>query len=340
MIVNVENAAGGFGVTPEVLDELRRPADRLLHHRQPRLGQEGDRASCSTREPRLLRPANYPEGNPGRGLHVGETAAGIPVGVAQPRGPGLHAANVDSPFRVADRLLAGLDRGGARSSSSTSTPRRRARSRRSAATSTAASAAVRRHPHPRADRRRADPARRHGLPDRRRHDRAVRGRSSASAPTGCSSASCSRRRPPSRSPRATSGWPARWSTSTRRPARRGRSSGCWWPTGRLTRDGRDPTVGSEERAAKSPTLEELRPAPGRQPRLGDRHHLQRGGQHRRVPRVGARGPTRSCSSTPSRRTARSRSRARFPVDGPAARVLRLGGAEELGDRPRAATTGC
>ena len=29
--------------------------------------------------PSLLRPANYPDGNPGRGLDVGETAAGIPV---------------------------------------------------------------------------------------------------------------------------------------------------------------------------------------------------------------------------------------------------------------------
>ena len=31
------------------------------------------------RDPRLLRPANYPAGNPGKGLYVGETAAGIPV---------------------------------------------------------------------------------------------------------------------------------------------------------------------------------------------------------------------------------------------------------------------
>ncbi len=63
---------------------------------------------------------------------------------------------------------------GRRSSSSTSTPRRPARRWRWAGISTARSRAVVRHAHARADRRRAHPAERHGVSDRRRHDRPAR----------------------------------------------------------------------------------------------------------------------------------------------------------------------
>ncbi|MGH9381946.1 MAG: TIGR00282 family metallophosphoesterase [Thermoanaerobaculia bacterium] len=106
VVVNVENAAGGFGVTPEVLAEL-----------------EGLHVDCYTsgnhiwdkkeglplldEEPRLLRPANYPEGAPGRGLHVGRTAVGVRVATLNLEGR-VFMNPLDSPFQVADRLLAGL----------------------------------------------------------------------------------------------------------------------------------------------------------------------------------------------------------------------------------------
>ena len=48
--------------------------------------------------PDLLRPANYPEGNPGKGLYVGETAAGIPVAVMNLEGR-VFMNTLDSPFR-------------------------------------------------------------------------------------------------------------------------------------------------------------------------------------------------------------------------------------------------
>jgi metallophosphoesterase (TIGR00282 family) len=57
---------------------------------------------------RLLRPANYPPGNPGRGATVHQTAAGIPVGVVNLQGQVFMPANADSPFRVADEELARL----------------------------------------------------------------------------------------------------------------------------------------------------------------------------------------------------------------------------------------
>jgi metallophosphoesterase (TIGR00282 family) len=55
---------------------------------------------------RLLRPANYPPGNPGRGFTVQKTSTGVPVGVLNLQGQVFMPANADSPFRVADETLA------------------------------------------------------------------------------------------------------------------------------------------------------------------------------------------------------------------------------------------
>src|SRR5215467_15244127 len=78
VVVNVENAAGGFGVTPEVMEELRElPVDCFTSGNHIWDKKEG--VELFEHEPRLLRPANYPQGNPGRGVHLGETAAGVPV---------------------------------------------------------------------------------------------------------------------------------------------------------------------------------------------------------------------------------------------------------------------
>jgi len=106
VIVNVENAAGGFGVTADVLDEL----DELPIHCMTSGNHIWDKKEVGDlfqREPRLLRPANYPAGNPGRGVHVGETAAGIPVATVNLEGQ-VFLKNVDSPFTSADRLLGEL----------------------------------------------------------------------------------------------------------------------------------------------------------------------------------------------------------------------------------------
>jgi 2',3'-cyclic-nucleotide 2'-phosphodiesterase len=107
VVVNVENAAGGFGVTPEVLREIEDlPIDVFTSGNHVWDKKEG--IAILDRVPNLLRPANYPEGNPGRGLHVGETAAGIPVATINLEGM-VFMANLESPFRVADRLLQQLD---------------------------------------------------------------------------------------------------------------------------------------------------------------------------------------------------------------------------------------
>jgi len=105
-IVNVENSAGGFGVTPGVLAELDDlPIDCMTSGNHVWDKREG---ISLLEDGRVLRPANYPAGAPGGGLAVGETAAGIPVAVLNLEGR-VFMKPLDSPFEVADRLLAGLD---------------------------------------------------------------------------------------------------------------------------------------------------------------------------------------------------------------------------------------
>jgi metallophosphoesterase (TIGR00282 family) len=107
VVVNVENSAGGFGVTPEVLSEIEDlPIDCYTTGNHVWDKKEG--VEILDREPRLLRPANYPAGNPGKGLYVGETAGGIPVATINLEGR-VFMNSLESPFVVADRLLAGLD---------------------------------------------------------------------------------------------------------------------------------------------------------------------------------------------------------------------------------------
>lgn len=107
-IVNVENAAGGFGVTPEVLEELKRLPIHCMttgNH----IWDKKEAVPLLEAEPRLLRPANYPEGNPGRGLLVGETAAGIPVATLNLEGQ-VFMRQLESPFHVASRILETISR--------------------------------------------------------------------------------------------------------------------------------------------------------------------------------------------------------------------------------------
>ncbi len=107
-IVNVENAAGGFGLTNELFAELSKmPIDVFSSGNHIWDKKEiYDELNASDR---LLRPANYPPGNPGRGATVQTTAAGIPVGVLNLQGQVFMPAHADSPFRVADEELAKMD---------------------------------------------------------------------------------------------------------------------------------------------------------------------------------------------------------------------------------------
>lgn len=107
VVVNIENAAGGFGVTPDVLRDVEDLSIDVFTSGN-HIWDKKEGVEMLDRVPNLLRPANYPEGNPGKGLHVGETPAGIPVAVLNLEGM-VFMSNLDSPFRAADRLLASLD---------------------------------------------------------------------------------------------------------------------------------------------------------------------------------------------------------------------------------------
>ena len=108
-IVNVENSAGGFGVTDEIIAELDElPID--CYTSGTHIWDKKEGLLLLEEHPYLLRPANYPDGNPGTGIHVGETNAGIPVVTINLEGQ-VFMKPLESPFRVADRLLATLDSG-------------------------------------------------------------------------------------------------------------------------------------------------------------------------------------------------------------------------------------
>ncbi len=107
VIVNVENAAGGRGVTPAVLKQLAAlPIDCMTSGNHAWSKREG--VPLFDRMPTLLRPANYPEGNPGVGVFVGELPVGTPYAVVNLEGQAFMKP-LPSPFAAADRVLAGLD---------------------------------------------------------------------------------------------------------------------------------------------------------------------------------------------------------------------------------------
>jgi metallophosphoesterase (TIGR00282 family) len=110
-IANGENAAGGFGITPQIAEELfelgidvittgnhvwdKREIIEYLN------SANGNEASLARR---VLRPANYPVGSPGFGWYQGRTRSGVEYGVINLQGRVFMASN-DDPFRVADELL-------------------------------------------------------------------------------------------------------------------------------------------------------------------------------------------------------------------------------------------
>jgi metallophosphoesterase (TIGR00282 family) len=103
-VANVENAAGGFGLTEAVWAELQRlPID--VYTSGNHIWDKRETAQLLDAEPRLLRPANYPPGNPGRGWCVVESRDGVAVGVLNLQGL-TFMTPIESPFVVADRILA------------------------------------------------------------------------------------------------------------------------------------------------------------------------------------------------------------------------------------------
>jgi len=103
VIANIENAAGGFGITPEMSRKIFSygvDCQTSGNHIWDRM----DIQKYLDEQPKLIRPANFPPGCPGKGHYVGE-ADGVKIGVLNLQGR-TYMKDIDCPFRVADKELA------------------------------------------------------------------------------------------------------------------------------------------------------------------------------------------------------------------------------------------
>ena len=171
IIANAENAAGGFGITPLIAEELLSLGVDVLttgNH----IWDKREINDYLPQQPRLLRPANYADGLPGTGLAIVEPAGGVRCAVINLQGR-THLPPTDCPFRKADAILEGLD------------PSIKVRIVDFHAEATSEKVAMGwhldgrvsaddRHPHAHPDGGREGSAARDGVPDRRGDDRVLR----------------------------------------------------------------------------------------------------------------------------------------------------------------------
>jgi metallophosphoesterase (TIGR00282 family) len=102
-VANVENAAGGFGVTKEICDEiLDLGVDCLTSGNH--IWDKKEILGVVDLIPQLLRPLNYPARQPGRGSHVGKgKRSGVPVATLNLSGRVFMHGAMDDPFSVGRR---------------------------------------------------------------------------------------------------------------------------------------------------------------------------------------------------------------------------------------------
>src|SRR5579862_2454862 len=103
VIINGENAAGGFGITEAIYHELiEAGADAVTGGNHS--WDQKEALVFIERAPRLLRPLNYPAGTPGRGAAMIEAKNGAHVLVVNAMGR-IFMEPLDDPFAAADREL-------------------------------------------------------------------------------------------------------------------------------------------------------------------------------------------------------------------------------------------
>jgi metallophosphoesterase (TIGR00282 family) len=113
VVANAENSAGGAGVTPESADELLACEVNLLTAGNHIWSKREIVPYLEAPGSRLLRPANYPKGAPGRGSGVVETPDGRKLGVVNLEGR-VFMKDLDDPFAVVEEELAKVRAAGAR----------------------------------------------------------------------------------------------------------------------------------------------------------------------------------------------------------------------------------
>jgi metallophosphoesterase (TIGR00282 family) len=106
VIANCENAAAGFGITPDLADKLFQSNVQVLTSGNHIWDKQAILDYFPTQD-RLLRPANYPNA-PGTGLYIGTTPAGVPYAILNLQGR-TYLPAIDCPFQTVDAMLDALD---------------------------------------------------------------------------------------------------------------------------------------------------------------------------------------------------------------------------------------
>ena len=103
VIANVENAAAGFGITKDIGDTIVEWGVDVMTSGN-HIWDKKEVLEYIPGEPRLLRPANYPAGVPGRGSYVAQSGDGRAVGVINVMGR-VFMLNIDDPFQIVLREI-------------------------------------------------------------------------------------------------------------------------------------------------------------------------------------------------------------------------------------------
>jgi len=103
VIANVENSAAGFGITKDIGDSIVEWGVDVMTSGN-HIWDKKEVLDYIPTEPRLLRPANYPAGVPGRGAHVVQSGDGRSVGVINVMGR-VFMLNIDDPFQIVLREI-------------------------------------------------------------------------------------------------------------------------------------------------------------------------------------------------------------------------------------------
>jgi len=101
VIANAENSANGFGVTKDIGDAILGYGVDVMTSGN-HIWDKKEVIPYIAAEPRLIRPANYPTGTPGRGSYVATARDGRAVGVINAMGR-VHMPSLDDPFAVVPR---------------------------------------------------------------------------------------------------------------------------------------------------------------------------------------------------------------------------------------------
>ena len=106
VVANIENAAAGFGITKDIGDTIAEWGVDVMTSGN-HIWDKKEAIDYIATEPRLLRPANYPAGVPGRGSYLAQSGDGRAVGVINVMGR-VFMLNIDDPFQIVLREIESL----------------------------------------------------------------------------------------------------------------------------------------------------------------------------------------------------------------------------------------